>query len=185
MNAPTSRTIVPENIRNLNGYVPGKTIAEVQEQYRPDRISKLASNENRLGFSADVEPAVQQALRTIQDYPDPVSKRLVSKIAETNQVSESQVLVGAGSESIISILCRTFFLNKEHAITCSTTFVGFFVQIGVRGVRLKKIPPTSDFRFDVKAIVNAVDAHTKMIYIANPNNPTGTYINRSEFEWMM
>jgi len=95
------------------------------------------------------------------------------------------VLIASGSESIISILCKTFFLNKENAITADATFVGFFVQIGVRGVHLKKIPVTKEYKYDVKAIANAIDERTKMVYIANPNNPTGTYINKDEFEWFM
>lgn len=177
--------MVPNNIEQLNRYVAGKTIAEVVEAYQPEKIAKLASNENRLGFSPKVHEAVFQALKNIQDYPDPLARNLRRAIAERNGVSEEQVVVAAGSESILSMLCRTFFLNRQNAITANATFVGFFVQMGVRGAHLKKIPVTSDYRFDVKAIVSAIDENTKMIYVANPNNPTGTYITKREFEWMM
>ena len=180
-----NKPLVPKNIEDLKAYVAGKTIAEVVEQYKPARVSKLASNENRLGFSPDVKPAVAEALEVMQDYPDPIARKLRSAISKKNGINEDQVLLASGSESILSILCRTFFLNKENAITADVTFVGFFVQIGVRGVHLKKIPVTADYRFDVKALVNAIDEHTKMIYVANPNNPTGTYIDKDEFEWMM
>ncbi len=179
------QALVPENIEQLNRYVAGKTIAEVQEVYQPKKIAKLASNENRLGFSPKVKPAIEEALREIQDYPDPVARKLKAAIAQKNNVEEDQVIVTAGSESLISMICRTFFLNKQNAITADATFVGFFVQAGVRGVHLKKIPVTKDYRFDVKAIVNAIDEKTKVIYLANPNNPTGTYINKEEFEWLM
>lgn len=185
MNPSSNKPLVPENIEQLNRYVAGKTIAEVVEAYNITKIAKLASNENRFGFSPKVNDAVIKALPTIMNYPDPVSRDLRTAIAKKNEVNPEQVLVASGSESIISMLCRTFFLNKENAISCSATFVGFFVQIGVRGVHLKKIPPTKDYKFDVKATINAIDENTKMIYIANPNNPTGTYITKSEFEWMM
>jgi histidinol-phosphate aminotransferase len=173
--------IVPENIQKLKGYVAGKTIAEVKKEYQPEFISKLASNENRLGCSDRVQPAVLEALKQIQDYPDPLAGKLRQAIAERNNVQENEVLLASGSESIISILCRTFFNHHEHAVTADATFVGFFVQAGVRGVGLKKIPVTSDYKFDVDAILDAVDKDTKMVYLANPNNPTGTYLTADEY----
>lgn len=185
MNINTGRPLVPSNIEDLKPYVAGKTIAEVVDAYKPEKIAKLASNENRLGFSPKVNEAVAAALKTIQDYPDPLARKLKAAIAERNHIQPEQILVGAGSESIISILCRTFFLNKENAITANATFVGFFVQAGIRGIKLKRIPVTADYRYDVNAIAAACDDHTKMVYIANPNNPTGTYINKKEFEWLM
>ncbi|HAW81919.1 MAG TPA: histidinol-phosphate transaminase, partial [Balneola sp.] len=138
-----------------------------------------------LGCSAKVEPAVLEAMSEIQDYPDPIARKLRKVIAQKNKVKESEVILASGSESLLSMLCRTFFLNKQNAITAEATFVGFFVQAGVRGVQLKRIPLTKDYKFDVKAIVNAIDDQTKMIYLANPNNPTGTYINKKEYEWLM
>ncbi len=185
MNSKTGKPLVPKNIENLKPYVAGKTIAEVAELYKPKKIAKLASNENRLGCSPKVKPAIDEAFQQIQDYPDPIARKLKAAIAEKNGVKAEQVLLASGSESIISILCKTFFLNKENAITADATFVGFFVQIGVRGIHLKKIPITPDYKYDVKAIASAIDENTKMVYIANPNNPTGTYINKKEFEWLM
>lgn len=185
MTTKTGKPLVPSNIETLKPYVAGKTIAEVVEIYHPEKIAKLASNENRLGCSPKVKCAIDEALHSISDYPDPVARKLRAAIAERNNVGPTNILIAAGSESIISILCKTFFLNKENAITASATFVGFFVQAGVRGIHLKKIPVTKEYKYDVKAIVNAIDEHTKMIYIANPNNPTGTYITKEEFEWLM
>ncbi len=181
----SNRPLLPDNIKNLNPYVAGKTIAEVQAAYQPDEISKLASNENRLGCSPAVKPAVQEAFNEIQDYPDPASRDLRAALAKRNNVSMEKVMVAAGSESIISILCRTFFRDGEEAITADATFVGFFVQANVQNIAINKIPVTADFRFDVQAMAEAVNQQTKMIYIANPNNPTGTYINKQEFEFLM
>ncbi|MEX0608369.1 MAG: histidinol-phosphate transaminase [Balneolaceae bacterium] len=185
MTTTTGKPLVPNNIETLKPYVAGKTIAEVAEIYHPEKIAKLASNENRLGCSPKVKKAIDEAFLSIQDYPDPVARKLRAAIAERNNVASENVLIASGSESIISILCKTFFLNRENAITADATFVGFFVQTGVRGIHLKKIPVTKEYKYDVKAIANAIDEHTKMVYIANPNNPTGTYINKQEFEWLM
>ena len=179
------RPLVPANIKNLTPYVAGKTIAEVRETYQPKQISKLASNENRLGCSPAVKRVVQNALNQIQDYPDPVSQKLRTALAKKNNVQPENIIVGAGSESIISILCRTFFLENEEAITADATFVGFFVQADIQNISVKKVPITPDYKFDIETITKAVTSRTKMIYIANPNNPTGTYITKNKFEKMM
>lgn len=177
--------LVPANIDELKPYVPGKTIAEVVEAYHPEKISKLASNENRLGHSSKVDEAVNEALKRVHDYPDPVANTLKASISKKTGTGTDRIIIASGSESLLAILCRTFFQNKENLVTADATFIGMFVQAKIRGVHMKQIPVTKDFRFDVKAMVNAIDEHTKMIYIANPNNPTGTYITTQEYEWMM
>lgn len=180
-----NRPLVPFNIRDLSPYVAGKTIAEVKEEYHPPQVSKLASNENRLGCSPNVEPEVIKAMQEIQDYPDPASLQLRDVLADMNNVKRDNILVAAGSESVISILCRTFFLNHEEAITADATFVGFFVQANIRGISINKIPVTDDYRYDLDAMADAISERTKMIYIANPNNPTGTYVTDAEFKRFM
>lgn len=174
-------SILPDNIKRLKGYVAGKTIEEVQSLYKPNQISKLASNENRMGCSELVKQAVLESLGEIQDYPDPVARQLRKKIAEMNGVGESEVLLAAGSESLISVICRTFFKSDEHAITADATFVGFFVQAGVRGISVNRIPLDQKYKFDVDTILDSVDQNTKMVYLANPNNPTGTFLTKDEY----
>jgi histidinol-phosphate aminotransferase len=145
MSRVSKKIIVPDNIKSLNPYVAGKTIEEVQEDYHPKQIAKLASNENRLGCSSKVATAVHEALKEIQDYPDPAARNLRTALAEKHGVSTKNIVIAAGSESIIANLCRTFFQNDESAITADATFVGFFVQVNIRGVSLIKIPHTSDY----------------------------------------
>ena len=181
----SEKKLVPDNIRDLKPYVAGKTIAEVQEAYDPPRISKLASNENRLGCSPVVKSAVNDALEEIQNYPDPISRKLRAKLAKENGVEEENIIIAAGSESIIANLCRTFFGEGEEAITADATFVGFFVHANIHDVSMQKIPVTEEYKFDLSAMAEAVTDRTKMIYIANPNNPTGTYITKDEFESFM
>jgi histidinol-phosphate aminotransferase len=185
MKESVHKEFVPDHIKNLSPYVAGKTINEVREAYHLEQISKLASNENRLGCSPRVQSAIGKAVAEIQDYPDPVARKLKAALAQKNGVSNENIIIAGGSESIIAILCRTFFRDNEEAITADATFVGFFVQANVQNITLKKIPVIPDFRFDVDAMAEAVTDQTKMIYIANPNNPTGTYITRMEFEKLM
>jgi len=177
-----NRKLVPDNIAELTPYKAGKTIAEVREAYRPARISKLASNENRLGFSPRVDAAVKEALNEIQDYPDPIARKLRARIADHNEVKPENVMIAGGSESIIAILCRTFFLEDEEILTADATFVGIYVHAGIQGVKVSKVPLTDEYRFDLEAMADRITDKTKMIYIANPNNPTGTYITRDQFE---
>ncbi len=181
----SDRPLVPVNIRDLSPYVAGKTITEVEEEYQPPQISKLASNENRLGCSPNVKHEVVKAMQEIQDYPDPISRQLREVLAEQNNVQPENIMIAAGSESVIANICRTFFLNHEEAITADATFVGFFVQANIRGISINKVPVTDDYRFDLEAMADRIGDRTKMVYIANPNNPTGTYITDSEFERFM
>ncbi|MDZ7692544.1 MAG: histidinol-phosphate transaminase [Balneolaceae bacterium] len=185
MEEKRKRPVVPDHIRELKPYQAGKTIVEVKELYNPPRISKLASNENRLGCSKVVEQAVQEALAEIQDYPDPLARKLREKIADRNNVDPENVVDGAGSESLIANLFRTFFHEGEEAISASATFVGFFVHANVQNLRIKSTPLTEGYGFDPQALVEAITDRTKLIYIANPNNPTGTYLSKDEFEYLM
>ncbi len=172
---------VPERIQNLKPYVAGKTIAEVKAMYGVSRISKLASNENRLGCSPHVHAAVLASMEQIQDYPDPLSRDLSAEISSRNSIDENEIIIAAGSESILSIICRTFGDGGSNIVTAEATFVGIFVQAGVMGIDVKKVPNSADFGYDTEGILEAIDDHTRMVYIANPNNPTGTFIGKKKY----
>jgi len=172
---------VPERIQKLKPYVAGKTIAEVKRLYNVNQISKLASNENRLGCSPRVRAAIDSAMEEVQDYPDPAARKLKTLIAEKNGVDVDEILVAAGSESILSILCRTFADQHSELVTADATFVGIFVQAGVMGMKVRRVPVTSGYTFDIEKMLDAIDEHTKMVYIANPNNPTGTYVDEKDY----
>ncbi|HCD52868.1 MAG TPA: histidinol-phosphate transaminase [Balneolaceae bacterium] len=180
-----NKKIVPVNIEELKPYVAGKTIEEVVKEYKPERISKLASNENRLGYSNAVNDAVNRALSVVNNYPDPQSLALRAAIADTLKIESDQIVVASGSESLISMLCRTFFQDGDEIITADATFIGMLIQAKIQNIEVSKIPLTHDYRFDVRALVDAISPKTRMLYIANPNNPTGTFITQQEFDWMM
>lgn len=180
---------IPPHIQKLRPYVAGKTIKEVIAAHRPARISKLASNENRLGCSPMANDAAVKAQQHIMNYPDPACLELRDKLAELNGVKRENIIAGSGSEGVMSLIIKTFFdpqkQGREHALTASATFIGFIVLINSRGVELRQLPLRPDFRFDLPALADQITDETKMVYIANPNNPTGTYVTKNEFEEFM
>ncbi|MCH8486345.1 MAG: histidinol-phosphate transaminase [Candidatus Cyclonatronum sp.] len=176
---------VPKHIQQLKPYVAGKTIEEVVAQYNPPRISKLASNENRLGCSQKANEAALKALPVIMNYPDPACTLLRQKISEKTGIPAERIMPGSGSEGVMQLIIKTFFEPHEHALTASATFIGFTVLINSRGVGLRQLPLTAGYRFDTAALADAITPDTRMVYIANPNNPTGTYITKTEFEAFM
>jgi histidinol-phosphate aminotransferase len=100
---------IPPHIRGLKGYVPGKTIEEVVATYQPDRISKLASNENRWGFAPGVSEAVVWAMQVANNYPSALANHLRASLSTKLSCTQEQLVIGAGSESLLGLLCRTFF----------------------------------------------------------------------------
>ncbi len=177
--------LVPRHILDLKPYVAGKTIEEVVASFHPSRISKLASNENRLGCSQKALDAAKASFGTIMNYPDPAASALRAVLAKRFDVKPGNVIAGSGSEGIMSLITRTFFLDHEEAITASATFIGFIVLANSRGIRLRQVPLRADYTFDLDAIADEIREDTKLIYLANPNNPTGTYFTVTEFERFM
>jgi len=179
------KKLVPGHIQNLKPYIPGKTIEDIREQYHPPRISKLGSNENRLGCSPMVLEAVKNGFESFANYPDPISRKLRKKLARKLNISDNRIILGNGSNGIIQYMVKAFFGEQEEALTASCTFVGFLVAAHINNIPLAQVDLTDDYRFDLEKMAGAINANTKMIYIANPNNPTGTYVSRNEFEAFM
>jgi histidinol-phosphate aminotransferase len=177
--------LIPRHIRELQPYVAGKTLQEVIRDYNPSRISKLASNENRLGASPLAIEAAKASFSSIMNYPDPTAGELRDRIASKLNVKRENVIAASGSEGVMSLVMRAFFHDHEEALTAAATFIGFVVLVNARGVRLRSVPLTHDYRFDLPALADAITPETKIIYLANPNNPTGTYFSRAEFEAFM
>lgn len=176
---------IPPHIRGLKGYVPGKTIEEVVATYQPDRISKLASNENRWGFAPGVSEAVGRAMQVANNYPSALANNLRVSLSTKLSCTQEQLVIGAGSESLLGLLCRTFFGPEDEIVTASATFVGLNIQAHIHQIPVIQVPLTPDYRFDVGAIAASVNERTRAVYIANPNNPTGTIITKQELAMLM
>lgn len=176
---------VPDHIKRLRPYVAGKTIEEIVRTYNPPRVSKLASNENRMGCSPDATEAAIESLDRIMNYPDPVALDLRAALAKKLGVKSENIFTASGSEGVMSNIIKHFFEDNDRVVTANATFVGFTVLAHARNLDLVEVPIKDDFSFDLNAIADAVDENTKLIYLANPNNPTGTYFTKPDFESFM
>jgi histidinol-phosphate aminotransferase len=176
-------TLVPPYIQSLVPYQPGRSAEEIRREYGVSRVVKLASNENPLGPS----PKAIERLRTVLDdahlYPNGGIK-LRYVLAERFRIKPENVVVGSGSEAIMSNIIRAFLLDDEEVLTAEGTFIGFYVLARSRGVVLRTVP-LKNYRFDLEAMADAIHVKTKIVYLANPNNPTGNTFTRREFERFM
>jgi len=172
--------LVPQHIKDLIPYKAGKSIADLKREFNPKKIVKLASNENPLGPSPKAVLAMQKSLNELNRYPNPASLELRAALASRFDVKVEHVITGHGSEGIMSLIMRTFMLDDEEALTSEGTFIGFKVLAQSRGIKLRMVP-LKDYRFDLNAIADNINEKTKIIYLANPNNPTGTIFTVREF----
>jgi len=172
--------LVPPYIASLVPYVAGRSIDQVREQYGLTDISKLASNENPLGPSPLAIDALMRNVHDLNIYPNGgIELRRI--LAEAYEVKVENVVVGSGSEGIMANILRTFLCDDDEVLTSEGTFIGFYVLARSRGVALRTVP-LKKWRFDLNALAGAVNEKTKVIYLANPNNPTGTIFTRQEFD---
>jgi histidinol-phosphate aminotransferase len=179
------QTLVPEYVRNLQVYQAGKPIEELTRERGLTRISKLASNENPLGPSPFAIQKMTNALWEVHRYPDMSAYALKSALAKLYKLKKENIILGNGSEGIMSYIARAFVQPGHEILTSQNTFIGFYIIARSVGANLKTVPLTKDHRFDVEALAKNITPKTKVIYICNPNNPTGTYITKNEFDFLM
>ena len=172
--------LVPNYISTLQPYKAGKPISEVQKEFGLKEVIKLASNENPLGVSPLAIEEAKKVLNDINFYPDGGIK-LREILAEKENVKLENVIVGSGSESIMGNIIRTFLCDDEECLTTEFPFIGFRVLVQTRGVKIKYVP-YKNWQYDLEKIANAINEKTKIIYLANPNNPTGTFFTKEEFD---
>lgn len=175
----TLEELIPDYIQGLPAYVPGKPVEEVEQDLKIHAV-KLASNENPLGPSPKAMEAARRALGEANWYPDGGSKRLREVLAKRNGVRFEEVFVGLGSSEIIDLASRVLLRPGLDGITSEGSFTLFAIAIRASGGHLIQTP-MRDYAFDLDAIAAAVTPQTRVIYIANPNNPTGTAFGADEF----
>jgi len=173
--------LVPSYIKKLNSYKPGKPIGEVQRELGLNNIIKLASNENPLGASPKALDAIQEAMVECHRYPDASGYELRKKLSERFNVGIDNVVLGAGSEGIMSTIMRTFLLSDDELISAENSFIGFRVLANASGKRIHWVP-MNQHHYDLETMADKITDYTKIIYIANPDNPMGTYITKKEFD---
>ena len=177
-------TLVPKHIKNLSPYKPGKRIEEVQAKYNLKNIIKLASNENPLGPSPMALDNVKKSLSLTNRYPDSSGYKLRAMLADKFKLNIKNVILGNGSEGIMSAIIRTFLNETDELISAEDSFIGFRVLANASGRKINWVK-MKNYKYDLESISNYINEHTKIIYLANPDNPTGTYFSRNDFEKFM
>ncbi len=172
--------LVPPYIASLQPYLPGLSIEEVQRKYGVARVVKLASNENPLGASPLALECILQSLGNLNRYPNG-GMDLRRVLAEQHDVKIENVILGSGSEGIMSNIIRAFLCDDDEVLASEAAFAGFEVLARSRGVVYRTVPH-KNWHYDLPALAAAVNEKTKIIYLANPNNPTGTIFTRQEFD---
>ena len=176
------KNIVSQNIEKIKPYIPGKPIEEVEREFGVTSPVKLASNENPLGASPKAVAAINRNIKNINRYPDATCFYLKRKLKDKLDVSEESLVIGNGSDEIIVLAIRTFTVPGDEVIIARPTFLIYEIASQIQNVDMKIVPMTGEFRYDLKAMKDAVTPRTKMIFIANPDNPTGTYVTRNELD---
>ncbi|MBI6546014.1 MAG: histidinol-phosphate transaminase [Cyanobacteria bacterium NC_groundwater_1444_Ag_S-0.65um_54_12] len=172
---------VAEHIARLTPYQPGKTSEEVKREFGLERVIKLACNENPFGPSPMAKAAAMQALQEAHYYPDSAGYALRRALSQNYRVKFENIIIGAGSEGILASIVRAYLNGNDEALTSDGTFIGFTVLIRSQGIPLRCVP-LRNYAYDLVAMARAITPRTKLIYLANPNNPTGTLIDRAAFE---
>ena len=175
------------SVRNLTPYLPGKPIAELQRELGLTQIVKLASNENPLGPSPHALAAVRQALDELHLYPDGSGFELKAALARTLRVSEDQITLGNGSNDVLELVARCFLSPAAEAVFSEHAFAVYPIVTQAVGATARVAPAHDGSRgprygHDLQAMAERITPATRVVFIANPNNPTGTYLSRGELQ---
>lgn len=170
---------VPAHIEALQPYKPGRPIADVMAQYGLEHVVKLASNENPLGASPKAIEAIRAELADLAYYPNG-GRSLREAIASYYGITSDEVIAGSGSEGVMNTVMRTFLVQGDEVLTSEGTFGGFYVLANAMGLKLT-LAPMKNHGYDLDAILDRLTPNTRLIYLANPNNPTGTYFSYDDF----
>ena len=176
--------LVRKNILKIKPYVPGKPIEEVQRELGLKEVVKLASNENSLGPSPRAVSYIKKNLKNLNRYPDSTAFYLKQKLAKELKVKPANLITGNGSDEIITLALKAFVNEGEEVIIGDTTFLIYKIASQIANAKVT-IVPMSNFRYDLEAMRKRITNKTKMIFIANPDNPTGTYVSRNEVSRFM
>ena len=165
-------------IKSINTYEPGKSIEEVMEKYNLKNIVKLASNENSLGPS----PKALEVINNFKDvhlYPDGDGLKLKSKISEIENINSDQIILGNGSNEILEIISQSFLSPVTESIFSKHAFIVYKLASKVRGSKFHEVDACK-WGHDLNGFLKKINDKTRLIFIANPNNPTGTYLSHKD-----
>lgn len=175
---------IPEYIRNLAPYVPGKPIEETQREFGLKKVYKLASNENPMGPSPRATRFIREQLGELHRYPDASGFLLKEALGKHLKVKPEELILGNGSNEVIDFLIRTYCVAGDTIATPKLSFVAYKICAQIHGVRNVEGELTDDLRADLVSLLHKIKSEEKIkiVFIANPNNPTGTYNTTAEIK---
>jgi histidinol-phosphate aminotransferase len=171
-------------LRDVTPYAPGKSIASVQRELGLKHVIKLASNENPLGPSPKALAVYRRAEKMVSLYPEGASPELRQAIARFHRIQSDRVLVGNGSDELIRLVCEAFLEADSEGVTSQYAFIRFKQQALMMGARVIEVPMV-DWTHDLDTMAKACSSRTKIVFVANPNNPTGTYNTADEVKRLL
>ncbi|MCG2706891.1 MAG: histidinol-phosphate transaminase [Candidatus Omnitrophica bacterium] len=174
-------SLVRKDILNITPYVAGKPIEETKRQLGLKEVIKLASNENPLGASPKAREAIKRSLSGVNRYPDSQGFYLKRKLARILNLAPGNIVLGNGSDELIDVIIKTFVEEDENIITADITFLEYGIISRVNGRKIITAP-LRYFKYDLEAIKKKINSQTKLIFISNPNNPTGTYVSKYQLQ---
>jgi len=171
---------IPEHIRALAGYVPGKPLRQAQQETGGAMI-KLASNENPFGPSPLALEAIRTAAAEVNLYPDNDASELRQALAARHQLDEQQIFIADGSLGILDVIARTLLVPGTNCISSERSFISYPIVTRTIGAQFVGVPMRND-AYDLDAIAEAINEQTRAVILANPNNPTGTMFDAGATE---
>lgn len=168
-----------KELRDLKPYVPGKPIESVMKEFGIKNVIKLASNENPLGFSEKVKEILMKSLDNLALYPDGNATNLKEALSEKLDIDVDNILPSSGADEMIDLIAKTVISPGDEAITADITFPRYISTTKMMG-GTPIVVPLKNFTFDLNGILNNITNRTKLIWICNPNNPTGTIVTEKE-----
>jgi len=180
---PMTQPIRPQRgLNSIHPYVPGKPIDEVKREFGLDDVIKMASNENPIGVSPKALDAMRDALSRLNHYPDGASYEFRSALAAHFDVDRAQVAVGNGADDLILELSMAFLDEGDEVVVSRSSFPMYDIYAAAMRAQMIKTPLTPQLGIDLDAMADAVTDRTRLIYVCNPNNPTGTIVGASDVD---
>lgn len=175
------KQLAVSGVQSLQPYQPGKPIDELAREFglNEEDIIKLASNENPLGPSPKVLAAIQEALAELTRYPDGAGFELKQALNKKFGLQKEQITLGNGSSDILDFICRAFVNPGENIVTSQHAFAIYGIIATIVGAHCIKVPAIN-YAHDLDAMAAAINDKTRVVFVTNPNNPTGTWINKKD-----
>lgn len=173
--------LAPAGVQSLKPYVPGKPVEELEREYGVRNALKLASNENPLGTSPRAMEAIRRSLSGLERYPDDGAYALKQQLAARHGVSPAQITLGNGSSNVLDLTARAFIAPGNEIVFSQYAFLLYPIIAQACGAR-PIVTPAKNWGHDLEAMLAAITPATRLVFIANPNNPTGTWLPETELE---